>query len=154
MLKFVGVAIWSCAVTLAAGYASVTWQLGQVPSKNEEKLFGGLDYVKTDTISVPVISEGEIKGYVIAQFVFTIEAKLLKRMSVKPNAFLLDEAFKTIYAGDIINFRKIEKQDLPRLAKLIAGNVNKRFGAKFVEDVLIEQLNYVPIAEIRKRGRK
>ena len=40
-----------------------------------EKLYGGLETVRTRMISVPVIRSGAIQGYVLAQFSFTADAE-------------------------------------------------------------------------------
>jgi hypothetical protein len=151
MIRLIAVGLWACAVTLAACYAAVTWRSAGAHQPEAEKYFGGLDYVKTKMISVPVIADGAVQGYVVAQFVFTIEAGLLRRLSVKPDLFLVDEAIRTIYSGESFDFRRMRKQDLPALAKMIAGNVNARFGARFVEDVLVQELNYVPKEHVRGR---
>ena len=62
-----------------------------------DEFFGGLDYVKTNIMSVPIISDGAIQGYLIAQFVFTADGKVLRQLSVPPELFLTDEAFRTIF---------------------------------------------------------
>src|SRR5262249_5754661 len=111
------------------------------------------EYVKTKMISVPVIAKGAIQGYVTAQFSFSIDAKTLNQMSIKPDVLLLDAAFKTIYAGEVADFSHPEKQDLSVLTKGIAEAVNKRFGKRFVEDVLIQELNYIPKDQVRSGKR-
>lgn len=154
MIKFVILGVWTCLATLGSSYAAMSWKSGQGNAVKEEKFFGGLDYIKTDLISVPMIDDGKIHGYVIAQFVFTVEAKLVGKFSVPPNVFLVDEAFKAIYASHEINFTNLQKQDLPLLTKTIKDNVNKRLEAEMVEGVLIEQINYVPKAMSRNRDTK
>ena len=152
MIKLVAVGLWVCLVTLASGYGVVMWQTGRTQPAEAEKLFGGLDYVKTKMISVPFIADGAVQGYIVAQLVFTVEAHLLKKMSVKPDVFLVDEAIRTIYAGQGFDFRQMRKHDLPALAKLIADNANARFGAHVVEEVLIQDFNYLPKDQVRNRA--
>ena len=100
-------------------------------------------------ISVPVVGDGAIHGYVMAQFIFNVNVATAKRLPIKADMLLLDEAFKTIYAGDVVDFRHFRKQDLSRLSKGIAENANKRFGMQLVEDVLIQELNYIPKDQVR-----
>ena len=100
-------------------------------------------------ISVPVVADGGIRGYVVAQFAFTASAKLMKHMSVKPDLYVLDEAFQLIFSGELIDFRQFKNQDLPSLGKKIAENVNKRLGVRVIEDVLVQELNYVPKDSVR-----
>ena len=149
MIKLVAVGLWVCAVTLASGFAAVSWQAGRLPQPEGASLFGGLSTVKTRLISVPIIAEGAVQGYVVTQLVFAVESSILKRLAIKPDLIIVDEAIRTIYAGDGIDFRHLTKQDLPLLAKTLAGNVNTRVGAKLVEEVLIEELNYIAKDQVR-----
>jgi hypothetical protein len=157
VIKLILVGLWACAVTLGSSWAVMSWKstkAAEAATAEPEKFSGGVEQVRTKVISVPIIAEGAIQGYVVAQFAFNVESKLLKRMSVKPEPILLDEAFKTIYAGETIDFRNLKKQDLAALLSAIGANVNKRFGMPVVDDVLIQELNYVPKAEARMGERR
>ena len=85
----------------------------------------------------------------MAQFVFTVDSKTMKHLSVKPDVFLLDEAFKAIYGGDSVDFRQFKKRDLQGLSKQIGDNVNKRLGVRLIEDVLVQELNYIAKDQVR-----
>ena len=85
----------------------------------------------------------------VAQFVFTVDALAMRKLAIDPEIYVLDEAFKTIYAGEQINFQNMKKQDLPALAKALADNVNGRLGLPIVQEVLIDQLSYIPKREMR-----
>jgi hypothetical protein len=151
MIRLILSGLWVCLVTLASTYAAVSWLAPRPPEAETQiqKLNGGLESVKTRMISVPVIGEGTIHGYVTAQFVFTVDGKAMKHLAVKPDAFLLDEAFKAIYGGESVDFRHFTKRDLQALSKQIGDNVNKRLGARLVEDVLVQELNYIAKDHVR-----
>lgn len=150
MVKLFLVGIWACLVTLAASYATVVWQADAPVDAKADEFFGGLDYVKTTPISVPMISEGEIKGYVIAQFVFTVDGATLRKLSVPPDVFLIDEAYRAIFAsGQKIDFKRLDKYNVDELTRQMAAKVNERFKAELVKDVLVEQLNYLGKGEVR-----
>lgn len=150
MVKFLLVGIWACVVTLAASYATVLWQADAPADGKADEFFGGLDYVKTKPISVPMLSDGEIKGYVIAQFVFTVDGAILRKMSVPPDVFLVDEAYRAIFAsGEKIDFKRLDKYNVDELTKQMAVKVNERFKTDLVQDVLVEQLNYLAKGEVR-----
>jgi hypothetical protein len=150
MIKLILVGVWVCAATIISAYFTMNMKQTQTVDQKTDKLTGGAETVKTKMISVPVIADGVIQGYVIAQFVFVMDAKMLKRMTVQPEVFLLDEAFSTIYTGGAIDFRNVAKQDLKLLAKTIEDRVNARLGGKYVQDVLIEELNYMSKDEARE----
>jgi flagellar basal body-associated protein FliL len=149
MIRLIATGIWICLVTVISSYAATLWKTQTTPEAGVEKLFGGLDSVKTAMISVPILSGGAVDGYVLAQFTFTMKSDVLKKMSVKPDVFLLDAAFRTIYGSEAAAMRGSKKQDLQALTSAVKGKVNERFGQQFVEDVLIESFNFVPKSETR-----
>lgn len=155
MIKLIIAGLWACIVTLAASYAAVSWQAGHAAHEAEpERLYGGLETVRTRMISVPVIRSGAIQGYVMAQFSFTGNASVLKRLTLKADVVVLDEAFKAIYSEDALDFRDMKKQDLSGLIKSIVEGSNQRFGTRIIEDVFIHELSYVTKDGIRSGQRK
>jgi hypothetical protein len=158
MIKTILAGTWACVVTLGAAYAAVSWQSSSgAPTAHAqpEKLYGGLETVRTRMISVPVIRAGAIQGYVMAQFSFSAEAHMLKKLSLKPEAVVLDEAFRAIYSDDTLDFRTLKKQDWPTIAKKIVDGANARFGTKIIEDIFVQEFGYVNKDGIRagsKRG--
>lgn len=149
MIRLIATGLWICLVTALSTYAATLWQTETTPREEVEKLFGGLQSMQTSMISVPIVSEGAVQGYVVAQFTFTMQADLVRRMSVKPDVFLLDAAFRAIYGGDPAVLRGARKQDLQQLTAAIKERTNGRFGKPLIEDVLIEKYNYVPKGEVR-----
>lgn len=148
MIKLLATGIWASLVTLGATFGVLQWQKG----KAEQAIAAGdikLQEFRTKAINVPIIGSGVIQGYMVAQFVFTVDASTLSKVAVSPEVYLLDEAFKTIYAGEQVNFQNMKKQDLPVLAKRIGEGVNKRLGIAMVQDVLIDQLSYIPKKDVR-----
>jgi hypothetical protein len=152
MIRLLLVGIWASMLSLAAAYGMMHWSqnpAAAIVSGGEKKL----EEVRTRAINVPIIGEGTVQGYMVAQFVFTVDTNALKEMKINPEVYLLDEAFKTIYANEQINFQNMKKQDLPLLAKRLGDNVNKRLGAEIVQDVLIDQLAYIPKKDVRGPNR-
>ncbi|HRO50521.1 MAG TPA: hypothetical protein PLW75_10320 [Hyphomicrobium sp.] len=152
MIKLLATGLWASIVTLGAVFGVLEWQ------KNAQTAAGAeaevkLEEYRTKAINVPIIGNGAIQGYMVAQFVFTVDAVAMRKLAIDPEIYVLDEAFKTIYAGEQINFQNMKKQDLPALAKALADNVNGRFGLPIVQDVLIDQLSYIPKNEMRGRSR-
>lgn len=148
MMKYLLGGLWASLVSLAAAFGVLQWQKGSAPAAVPEAE-AKVEEFRTKAINVPIIGAGTIQGYMVAQFVFTVDAAALQKMRVNPEVYVLDEAFKTIYAGEQVNFQNMKKQDLPLLAKKLGENVNKRLGTKIVQDVLIDQLSYIPKKDMR-----
>jgi hypothetical protein len=143
---------WICAITLVGTWVGATYlggPGGEAEAAHGEGLLGGLTEIKPRPVSVPMIVDGAIQGYVMAQLSFTVKKETLDKLSVRPDVFIVDEAFKTLYAGEPIDFKRLKKQDIAAIAGRIKENVNQRFGSAFVEDVLFEDLNYVPMEKVR-----
>lgn len=152
MIKLLATGLWASLVTLGAVFGVLEWQ------KNAQTGEGGqaemrLEEYRTKAINVPIIGNGAFQGYMVAQFVFTVDATAMRQLAIDPEVYVLDEAFKTIYAGEQINFQNMKKQDLPALAKALADNVNGRLGLPIVQDVLIDQLSYIPKNDLRGQSR-
>jgi hypothetical protein len=135
--------VWVCAVTSASVYAA-SYIARDAPASAEKPFLEGLDYVKTRQITVPRISEGRIQGYVVARFVFTVDAATLQHLSVPPEVFVVDEAFRVIYGEEDLNFADLKKVDLSLLAQQITANVNSRLQPELVKETLVEQFDYLP----------
>jgi hypothetical protein len=150
MVKAILCAIWVCAVTLGSTFVAGYWMATHSGAAAHEEEGSGLDYKKTRSIDVPMIADGALQGYVVAQFVFTSDAKLEKTLPVPPEMFLLDEAFRALYSDDKLDFKHLEKYDLTALTKRLAERVNQRVQANVVKDVLVQEFNYVSRNDMRR----
>ena len=148
MIKYILLGLWISGVTLGASYGAIMWQQKEKAGPGEPAK-APTEQVQTKRINVPVITNGTLKGYVLAQFVFVVDAAALKTMTVKPDIYLIDEAFKVIYGGTAIDFRNPGKPDFSALSKTIKDSVNARLGAGFVQDVLVQELTYLPQDKFR-----
>ncbi len=147
-MKLLVTGLWICAVTIASCYGAVTWGGGLFAKKTEAYL-EGLQYQKLAPINIPMIADGRVQGYVIAVLVFTADARLMHTLPVPPNAFVVDEAFRQIYADPNLDFRKLAKYDITKRLAEVRGAVNTRLGAEVVKDVLVDEMNFVPKRDVR-----
>ena len=110
----------------------------------------GLVYEKTKVINVPMIAEGSVQGYIVAQLVFTADAKVLRQLPVPPEAFVVDEAFRSIYGDQKLDFKNLARYDLAQFAQTVRERVNKRLQAVVLQDVLVQDFNYVSKDQLRR----
>ncbi|MDZ4792430.1 MAG: hypothetical protein SGJ17_14710 [Hyphomicrobiales bacterium] len=144
MIKLMACGIWVCTVALACAYASAgLWPNGFLKAEAEAQATKR-EVFKPGQIAVPIIADGVLKGHVIARFAFTVKSKEAQQLPVAIDGFLVDEAFRSVYGAKDVDFTHMKRQDLTALAKTIALNVNNRLGSPVVEDVLIQELTYMP----------
>ena len=139
--------VWVCAVTSASVYVA-SLNAGGAAAPAEDAYLQGIDYVKTRQITVPRISKGEIQGYLIARFVFTMDAQAVRQLAVPPEVFVVDEAFRAIYDDEKLDFDNLQKLDLSGLTQMITDRVNERVQPELVHETLVEQFDYVPYSSI------
>ena len=149
MLKIVILAVWVIAVTAIATYGSVRFKGSLTAHSTEEQGDLGVEELKTEMTSVPMIRGGEIIGYVIIQLSFEADRGKLKELKLEPEPYLIDAAFRVIFASKEVDFRRLRGSDLDRLTAAIAAESNALIGGNLVRAVLIQQLNFVRKEDIR-----
>jgi hypothetical protein len=142
MIRLIFGGLWVCIVTLAASYAAASWKMGVHAPAPDEGVHG-LQSEKTQPISVPMIKDGAVQGYVVAQFAYTIDAATLKQLSVPPDVFMVDEAFRRIYSDTSLDFQHLERYDIDKLKHDLIEQTNARLKSDLIKDVLVEEFNYV-----------
>lgn len=141
MIKTVVIGLWASIVALVATFFVAQWK-AEVKPTAEEPYLEGIEYRKLDPLTVPMIAGGTVQGYVLARLVFTADAGALQKLPVEPEPFVSDEAFREIYNNGKVEFGKLAKYNLDQIVANIKNNANKRLGEGFVQDLLIEEINY------------
>jgi hypothetical protein len=149
MIRLVLSGIWVCAMTVAASYGVAYWKASGHVLLPKQEYLEGVEYEKTKVINVPMIANGSVQGYVVAQFVFTIDAKTLRQLAVPPESFVVDEAFRKIYGDDTLDFKNLTRSDLGELTDLIKERVNQRMQANVIQEILVEDYNYIAKDDVR-----
>ena len=140
-MKLLLIGVWITIVALGAAYGSAIYLPAMLAPKAATAAV--LQYQKTRVLNVPMISNGVVQGFMAMQFAYTIDAATLKTLHVPPEVYLLDEAFREVYANNSLDFHKLEKFDLPAFTSRIAAATNAHLGAPLVKEVLIEQFSYI-----------
>jgi hypothetical protein len=151
MIRLVLAGLWVCILTAGTSYAVAYWkENGSALSAKDEHL-DGLQSQKTRVLSVPMVENGAVQGYIVARFVYTVEGSTMRQLAVPPEPYVVDEAFRRIYADERLDFRKLARYDLSILTTAIKQRVNERMQAEIVQDVLIDDFNYVSREEFQRK---
>ena len=149
MIKLLAAGVWSCAVSLTASWAAASWRSQPAPAAAQAEV-KDLELRKARPLNLPVVADGAVQGYVIAQFSFTIDKMATKQLPVSPEAILPDEAFRAIYSDGRLNFRHLEKYDLDRLTQDLIGRVRQRLSSDAVKDVIVQEFNFVSLSDLKR----
>ena len=151
MIRLVLAGLWVCILTAGTSYAVAYWKENGSALSAKEEYLEGLQHLKTRVLSVPMVENGAVQGYIVARFAYTVEAKTMHQLAVPPEPYVVDEAFRRIYADERLDFRKLARYDLSILTGAIKQRVNERMQADVVQDVLIEDFNYVSREEFQRK---
>jgi hypothetical protein len=149
MVKFALAAIWIAAVALGSVYYSFNNSKDNPEGPNEPSLFGGLDYLKTGIVSVPLFREGRVYGYFLARLVYTIEPARLAALTLPAEAVVVDQVYDYLFANPDIDYHDKATIDLDSIREGIRDSINERVGEKLVHDVMIEQVDFLSKSDIR-----
>jgi hypothetical protein len=142
--------IWACIVTVGASLAISSWMESRAGTAPKQEYLEGLVYEKTRVMNVPMIAEGAVQGYIVAQLIYTADGKVLRQLPVPPEAFVVDEAFRGIYGDQKLDFKNLARYDLTLFTKTVKERVNKRMQSEVLQDVLVQDFNYVSKDQIRR----
>jgi len=151
VIKFIGAAVWICIATLGAVYFSFQMAGAKpaTPQEQAESMMGGLDYVRTEVMSVPLIQNGAINGYFLARLVYTVDPQDLKKLTVPAESIITDVVYSYIFGDPALDFTKIATLDLDAFRNGVRERINKQVKFDLVKDVLVEQIDYLSKDEIR-----
>jgi len=148
MVKFIIIGVWVCLVALGSSYGVAYWAAGVAHAKSDEYM-AGLEYRRVPPITVPMIIDGNVKGYVIAKLVFTADATTLHKLPLDPVIFVTDAAFNEIYVNGKVESGKMSRYNLPEMLQRIKVSVNKYMNGDIIQDVLVDAVNYIDKTDMR-----
>lgn len=154
MLKLAATALWICAITLGSVYASIQFSTEPGEEDQPSDFFGGLDYVRGNVMSVPVIADGQVHGYFLTRLVFTAEPEKLARMSIEPLDLITDELYTHLIGNEQIDFSKVDDFDVVAFREGIRDALNERVGETIFHEIIIEQVDYITKEEIRSNMQR
>jgi hypothetical protein len=150
MLKIALIGLWVIVVTAGAAFsAAYLLPKGGAEHAEEAAEDQGVEQLKAEMTSVPMMRGGEIVGYVIIQLSFAADRALLAAKKIEPEPYINDAAFLVIFSDTDIDYRRLRPGDLDRVTSKIGEEANRRLGFGLVRHVLIQQLNFVRREDIR-----
>ncbi len=149
-MKSLIVGLWAILVTLGAGYAVSSMNIGGSTEVSAEDgpQFETLEYTSLPTLSVPVIHQGGVAGYVVVRIVYTADEAVLQAVASTPDPFLTDEIFRSLYGSAEIEAGRLQPLNLEELAGEVRDRVNERMGDAVVRDLLVHGINYISASDM------
>ncbi|MEQ8448937.1 MAG: hypothetical protein RIB97_04550 [Nitratireductor sp.] len=148
MIKFVIGALWIVAVTIGSIFFAFS-ATGDKDDTGERAYLEGLEYYKTEIVTVPVIQKGEVRGYFLTRLVYTVEPEKLKKLELPIDTLLVDQLYTYLFSNPQIDFSQTDTLDIVALRNGLRDSINERVGDKLIEEVLVQQIDYLTKSDIR-----
>ncbi|KAA2234721.1 hypothetical protein [Salinarimonas soli] len=148
MIRTVLTGLWMCLVVAVTSHLVVDYRAKAAGAKGDDRFYG-LTYKKTRVVTVPIIANGAIDGYVVAQFVFTGDAEQLRDAPLPPESYIVDEAYQAIFSSPDVDFRRMKSFDMQAFLRGVVQRSNGRLGRDVVRDLMVEEFNFVDKAQVR-----
>jgi hypothetical protein len=150
MFKALIIGIWGCLIAAGSSYA-VVFMHNRKPAETTTAVPADkLERRKVPPLTVPVLAEGKLQGYLIVQLALLGPAQAMKAQDVPPEVLLSSVAFSILYSDDKIDFRQLKKYDLKGFTDDAKARMDKRLGPGIVSEVAVDEFNYVSKDDLRK----
>ena len=149
MIKSLVAGIWS--VTLLLGSLYFFGMMKGEPVAQGEEVPAKLDHVKLETMSITIIRENTLQGYLILDVSFEFEAKNKRPSSAPAELVLMDAINREVFMNKEIDIDNLDRFDFDGFKEKVKLAVNEKLGETFARDVLIERLDFISYEEIRDK---
>lgn len=141
MMRAAVLAVWAMAVALGSAYASYFWakdaQFAAPAAVSAE-----FDNTEIKRLIVPIIVDGAIAGYSVASF-----SVVYRRgsVSISMDSLARDAAYKVLSSGAEVDLYRVTKGYAEKFTTIMAQRLNLRLGEGQVKEVLVSELQFMPI---------
>lgn len=152
MLKLLLTGVWVCAITLGAVYFSVQMAMPPAPVDEAELKKASLTLVRGESMTIPVINDGAIKGYFLSRISLQMDKEKMGATELPLKEMMTDELFTLLSGTSMVNIANVSTFDIEEYKKRIREGLNKKLGNEIVAEVLVEQLDYLTKDDIRSQN--
>ena len=149
MIKMLVTGVWICAVALASVYVSVQMTNKKETVEAEPAMFGGLETIRGEVTSIPVISSGAVQGYFLTRLSYTVDPLKVAKLSIPVEELITDALYTALVGETVIDFPDMESFDLEAFKAHVRTTLNERVGEELFQDVIVEQIDFLSKEDIR-----
>jgi hypothetical protein len=150
MGKILGIGLWVCIVTLGAVYGSIYLATAPAGPSEEETKKAALELVRGEPITIPVLAGGDVQGYFLTRISFMMDKEKVKTQAPPVMEMMTDQLFTLLVGNKMVDIANVGAFDVLAFRDTIKTEMNARLGEGMVDQVMIEQLDYVSKDAARK----
>lgn len=138
--------------TLGGSYAAMQFPRG-TPGTTEDAAEKS-EVVKIDPISVPVVREGKIQGYVIGRFAFSAPASAVRKDKDTLILYVSEAIFRSVYEEEGLDFTSLKIIEVDKLIARMVEKANARIGQSMIVQIFVESMNFLAHDAVRCQPAK
>lgn len=115
----------------------------------ESAFFGGLDYIKLDPMSISLVRDNAVRGYLLLSAAYTIDSSAAADLSVPLDFVLKDVILTSIHQNETLDVFKLSGFDTVQFQDQLETDINEKLGRKIVHEVLVLKLEFISIEDVR-----
>ena len=96
-----------------------------------------------------MIRNSTVQGYFLTKLVITAEPADIAKLSVPAPDLISDQVYTYLYGNPQIDFSKVATLDLDKFRASIRDSINQRVGIELAHDVIVDQVNFLTMDQIR-----
>lgn len=138
--------------TLGGSYAAMQFPR-DTPGKTEDA-GEKTEVVKLDPVSVPVVRDGKIQGYVIGRFAFSAPASAIRKDKDALMLYASEAIFRSVYEEEELDFTALKIVDVDKLIERMVAKANARIGQATIAQIIVESMNFLAHDAVRCQPAK
>lgn len=138
--------------TLGGSYAAMQFPRG-TPGKTEDA-GEKAEVVKLDPVSVPVVRDGKIQGYVIGRFAFSAPASAIRKDKDALTLYASEAIFRSVYEEEGLDFTALKIVEVDKLIGRMVTKANARIGNPTIAQIFVESMNFLAHDAVRCQPAK
>lgn len=149
MIKAIIAGIWS--VALLSGSLILFGGMNGDNADGGKDAAAKLEYIKLDTMSITIIRDNVLQGYLILDVGFEFEAAKRVNLTAPAELVLMDAINRRVFTDKEIDIERLEQFDFISFKEKVKEAVNNKVGDSFASEVLIERIDFISYEEIRDK---
>jgi hypothetical protein len=152
MTRLLALGLAGILATLA-GNLAISWTYAKKPASTTEAQ-ATLEVINLEPVSVPVIRDGKVEGYLVARVALSVDEADAKTNRPVLIIYANEAIFRALHEDEAFDFSALKPAQILPLAQRIATLANERIGRAVIKNAAIASLNYVRGADVRgQNGR-
>ena len=152
MIKSLVAGVWAILLLLGSLYFfNSETKTADAALDDESEYLGKLEVVKLGPMSITIIRNNDLQGYVILDVSFTIESVKKAKLSVPAELILRDAVNNSVFGNNEIDINNLENFNFTKFKTRMMNEITDKFGKDLIHDVLIERIDFISGDSIRDK---